>query len=52
MRGRNQAGDVTQVLKENTTANKIYLIITRYARSFMVTSFMNSKTFLNYLHEA
>jgi len=40
MRGRNQAGDVTQVLKENTTANKIYLIITRYARSFMVTSFM------------
>jgi hypothetical protein len=52
MRGRNQAGDVTHVLKENTTANKIYLLIMRYVKRFMVTSFMIGKTFLNYLHKA
>ena len=52
MRGRNQAGDVTKVLKKNTTTNKMYLIIMRYVKSFIVTSFMNGKTFLDYLRKA
>jgi hypothetical protein len=52
MRGRNQRCDVMKLLKENTTANKIYLIIMRYMKSFMANSFMNDKTFLNYLHKA
>jgi len=52
MKGRNQAGDVMQVFEENTTAIKIHLLITRCVKSFMVTSFMNGKHFLNYFHKA